>query len=464
METNEIEIKHSKGTMISFAFGTFMNEFLWMAFSAFTFFFYETEVGLNVLYVGIAFVIYAIWNAVNDPLIGYLTNRPFKFTKKWGRRFPWIVIGGILWIISYVLLYTPPDIDPNQGAWILFGWLLFSLCLFDTFCSLHWVNYASLYPDKFRSSEERRTSNGINILIGVIGTVSGAVVPPLFIIFGVKQSYIIQAGVVFLIALIALSLSLSGSRDEQIYVDRYLQSYNEKKEKTPFFKTLKTSLKQKNFVAYIIIILSYQIMIRSMTASIPYVARYILVMEASVITIIMGSFLISVLISTPFWVKLAHKINDNRKVLLITGVLLTIFTIPLMFVNTIEGFIIAMIIWGLVLGGFWAMQLVCLADVIDEAVVNTCERQEGVYNGINTFFMRLAIVGQAVSFAIVHSLTGFVEGSETQSAQAIIGIQIHFAVIPLISLFLGVLIFWKYYDLRPDKVSENQLKIKQMGL
>ena len=464
MENKSIEIIHSKRTMISFAFGTFMSEFLWMAFSAFAFFYYETEIGLNVLLIGLAFIIYAIWNAVNDPLIGFLTNRPFKFTRKWGRRFPWILIGGIPWIISYVLIFTPPITDPVSGAWILFGWLLLSLCLFDTFCSLHWVNYASLFPDKFRSPEERRTANGFNIIIGVIGTVSGAIVPPLFIIFGNLQSYIIHAGVVFLIAVIALSISLPGSRDEQAYVDRYLENFDKQAEKTPFFETLKTSLSQKNFLAYIIIILCYQIMIRSMTASIPYVARFILKLEASVITIIMGSFLISVLISTPFWVKLAHKINDNRKVFLITGGLLVIFTIPLIFVDSLMGFVIAMIIWGLVLGGFWAMQMVCLADVIDESVVNTSKREEGIYNGINTFFSRLAIIAQALSFAIVHTLTGFAEGSDTQSAEAIVGIRIHFALIPFFALLIGVLIFWKFYTITPEKVNENQLKIKQLKL
>jgi GPH family glycoside/pentoside/hexuronide:cation symporter len=466
MEDTELEIKHPKRIMASFAFGTFMNEFLWMAFSAFAFFFYEGEIGLDVVMVGLAFIIYGIWNAINDPLIGFLTDRPFKFTKKWGRRFPWMVIGGIPWVLSYILIFIPPNVNPNtsQGAWVLFAWLLLSLCLFDTFCSMHWVNYSSLFPDKFRSSEERRTANGFNILIGVIGTVSGAVIPPLFIVFGNLQSYIIQAGVVFLVAVIALSISIPGSRDEKAYVNRYLDNYNKQTTKTSFFQTLKTSLHQKNFIVYIIIILSYQIMIRSMTASIPYIAKFILKLEASVITIIMGSFLISVLISTPFWVKLAHRINDNRKVMLITGTLLIIFTIPLIFVNTLEGFVIAMVIWGLVLGGFWAMQMVCLADVIDESVVKTCKREEGIYNGVNTFFSRLAIIAQAISFAIVHTLTGFVEGSDTQTPLAIRGIQIHFAVVPLFALLIGMIIFWRWYDITPDRVKANQLKIKEMCL
>ena len=132
MENNEIEITHSKKSMASFACGTFLNEFIMMAFFAFSFFYYEAEIGLNVWLVGLGYVIYAIWNAVNDPLVGYLTDRAFKFTKKWGRRFPWIIIGGIPWVFSYILVFTPPDVEPQGvGAWILFAWLVFTMCLYD---------------------------------------------------------------------------------------------------------------------------------------------------------------------------------------------------------------------------------------------------------------------------------------------------------------------------------------------
>ncbi len=43
MENNEIEITHSKKNMASFSFGAFINEFLTMAFSAYAYFYYETD-------------------------------------------------------------------------------------------------------------------------------------------------------------------------------------------------------------------------------------------------------------------------------------------------------------------------------------------------------------------------------------------------------------------------------------
>ena len=87
--SNEIdEVIHSKLNMASYGFGKYLVEFLNMAFGTYAYFFYESEIGLESWIIGLGFIIFALWNMFNDPLIGYLTNRPFKFTRKWGRRFP----------------------------------------------------------------------------------------------------------------------------------------------------------------------------------------------------------------------------------------------------------------------------------------------------------------------------------------------------------------------------------------
>ncbi|MBD3339564.1 MAG: MFS transporter [Candidatus Lokiarchaeota archaeon] len=464
MDEENIKSFHSKGTMASYGFGQFLTEIFSMAFSAFSFFFYESEIGLNVWLVSLGYIIFAVWNAFNDPLVGYLTERPFKFTEKWGRRFPWMLLGGFPWGLSYMLIFMPPQVDPTGGAWVLFAWLVITTCLFDLFGSLFNVNYVALFPNKFRSSEERRQANGISIVIGIIGTVSGSLVPPLLITFGVLQSYVVQGVVIFLIAIIVVLLAIPGCRDDQMSVQKYLATFERDKDRASFFQLFKTTLKQKNFIAYVLIVFLYQVNNKLMIASIPYLVRFLLKMEAAIITVIMAFFLIAVLISTPIWVKIAGKTQNNRKIFLIAGVLLTIFTLPLYFINTVLGFIIGMFIWGTAVGGFWVMQMPIFGDVMDEAVIETQKREEGMYSGVHIFFNRLSVAVQATMFALVHSLTGFVEGAESQSALAIVGIKIHFALLPMAVLLIGVLIFWWLYDLTPEKVKENQLKLREMKI
>jgi len=80
--TMESELTHSKLNMASYGFSKFLSEFIEMAFATWGFAFYESVLHLNPLWVGIGFGIFAIWNAVNDPIMGFLTNRPFKFTRR----------------------------------------------------------------------------------------------------------------------------------------------------------------------------------------------------------------------------------------------------------------------------------------------------------------------------------------------------------------------------------------------
>lgn len=452
--SNEIgEIKHSKKNMASYGFGNFMNEFVAMAFGTYAFYFYDKELHLDIWFVMAGFFFYAIYNAINDPLVGYLTNRVFKFTKKWGRRFPWILIGGVPFILSYILIFTPPALNPVSDAWLLFLWLIFTTCLFDTFASVFWVNFSSLFPDKFRSVKERRTATGLQVPIGLVGVALGAIVPPIFITPNIPSTYIIQAGGVIIIGLIGLGLAIPGVRDDQDAVDRYLETHKAREKGPSFFKSLGSALKQRSFVAFIISYTLYRTLVQSMTASVPYVVNDFGLDEDAAIPIFAG-FLIGALVSTPIWVKAAHKTNNNKRIMIYCGLLMGIFTIPLIILEELVAIIIAMVVWGLSIGGYWAMIAPILADVVDESVVTLKKRQEGVYAGFQQFFGRLAIFFQALSFAL----------ARTFSPTDKIAVHIHLAVVPMICILVGTFVFWRSYKLTPDRVAENQKKIIELNL
>ena len=70
----------------------------------FLYFFYHTVIGLDPLLIFIATAINTVWGAFNDPLIGYLTDRNFKWTRKLGRRFPWILTGIVPWCFIIIFM------------------------------------------------------------------------------------------------------------------------------------------------------------------------------------------------------------------------------------------------------------------------------------------------------------------------------------------------------------------------
>jgi GPH family glycoside/pentoside/hexuronide:cation symporter len=471
MTTETMDIKHSKKSMISYGFGKFITEFFNMCFGAYVFFFYERVIGLNVWYTSAGYIIFAIWNAFNDPLVGYLTDRPFKFTKKWGRRLPWVLIGGVPYVISYLLIFTPPVVDPVDDALILFAWIVIMTCLYDTFASIFGVNFYAIFPDKFRDSSERRTASILSTLIGALGTAMGSIIPSLFIVWNMRDTYVLQAGVVVIVCMIALALAIPGSREDQVRIDCYLDKCEEGMEREPFFKEFGSVIKHKNFMAYIISFMFYQSLVALMIGSIPYIAEAVLGVAAENVTLIMACLLIGMFVSMPVWGKIADKTNNDRKTMIIAATVLTIGTFPLMFINNYYVMMGAMFIWGFCEGGYWVMLSPMFSITIDESIVMRKRRMEGTYQGFQTFVSRAALVIQAITFSAVHTLTNFVPGTgipgdplPPQPPEAILGIQIHFALIPAILMLIATLILWRFYTITPDKVKANREKIAELGL
>ncbi len=162
-EIQEVDPQTSRHSYLTYgSFG--MYQFTWTIIissqNLFLYFYYHTVVGLNLLLIFLATALTTVWAALNDPFIGFLTDRNFKWTRKWVRRFPWLIIGGIAWSLSFILLFSAPDIEPSN-PWAAFWWLIMALLVTDTFITLADVNVATLRSEKFRTETERRKYSSI---------------------------------------------------------------------------------------------------------------------------------------------------------------------------------------------------------------------------------------------------------------------------------------------------------------
>jgi GPH family glycoside/pentoside/hexuronide:cation symporter len=236
--------RHSLKTY--FSFGTY--NILWTiptaTMSLFLYYYYHTIVGLKPIEILIVIVINTLWASLNDPLIGYLTDRNFKWTRKWGRRFPWIVIGFIPQSISLIMIFSAPELDPGNH-WPVMIWLILSLFIFDLFITLVDIHVAILRADKFRTEKERRKYAGFFSSFDMIAQVLGMMLPPLLIFFGdTRLSYTVMAAVIALVAIIFGVLFIPGAREDKIIIDRY---FSREYERLHILKGVSTVIKQKKF-------------------------------------------------------------------------------------------------------------------------------------------------------------------------------------------------------------------------
>ncbi|MBD3256220.1 MAG: MFS transporter [Candidatus Lokiarchaeota archaeon] len=463
--------RHSKFTYASFSTYNFAGSFIIAAQTILLFFFYEAVIGLNIWYVFFAFLIAAIWDATNDPLIGHLIDRNTRLTKRWGRRFPWIVFGIIPWCFSLLLIYMPPKVDPQSNAIFLFIWLAFSLCLFDTFHTLIYVNIVHLRADKFRTEKERRTLAAFFTPIDILGQVGGMLVPPLILSMGEgREIYAIMALMISVITLIASFIFVPGTREDNVMIERY---YKREYKELGFFGGLRENFKLKSFIVFMVVMCAFEITTGLLIGNAIYLVTFVLKGGADMVLIVFGLFLLGAIISVPFWVWMAKKLDNNKKSFTIGGFAIVIALIPLSFFQTLIDLLIFTFILGFALGCIWTLLFpVIQPNVLDDFVVHTKKNQKGVQVGLTTFILRLAAVIDELLIAVVHTATGFVAGYDTYEGLAgavdnvalvLWGIRLLQGIIPMFIMLGGILIFWKFYPLTQDKVKENKRKLEELG-
>ena len=453
------EKKYSTWTHISFNLVMVMLPATWGMFSVNFFWYYETEVLLPVILVGIANVIFTLWDAFNDPLVGYISDRPNRMTKRYGRRFPFIVIFGIPTMVSLILLFVPPFVDAKINPIPIFIWILIWLLIHEL--SYTAVSLArALYPEKFRSDSERRKNAGIGIFTYNLGMFMGLIVPMIFVVKGDIQSYLIGAIVLMVPCFICFFLGIPGVREEKEMIERSFKAAKE-----PFLKTMKTTLKKKNFLALIFVSISTQAFGACILGSIYYYVAFILMeppgSQADILFMLF--WFIAGLLSVPFWMKLSNKVG-HKKIQFIAIITTVISSIPFIFLNTLIGALIAVFILGFVGGAGTFVRYPIFSDMIDETAILDGKRQEGAYQGILAFFDRFGILLQPIIFTVIHIITGFNPESEIQTPLAQQGIIAAMTWIPAIIVLVAGLVFWKVYDLTPDKTSEIKSKLKELNL
>jgi GPH family glycoside/pentoside/hexuronide:cation symporter len=117
--------RHPRWFFASNATYQFTATFLGATQAVFLFGFY-TFIGLNPWLIVAAMIIFVIYDALNDPLVGYLLDKNTRLTRKWGRRFPWIVIGIAPWCLAVWMLFSAPSVA-TAGSGTVFLWLFISI-------------------------------------------------------------------------------------------------------------------------------------------------------------------------------------------------------------------------------------------------------------------------------------------------------------------------------------------------
>lgn len=211
------------------------------------------SLGLNAFWLGVILIIPRLWDAVSDPLIGHLSDNT---RTRWGRRRPFLLIGGILVAVFFVAMWWIPKGDmvrlwfPSDAGfqWFQLAYILFTLLLFYTACTIFEIPHGALGMEMTTDYHERTKLFSAKSFVGNLFAMS---TPWLFALAsmeifkgpggneadGMRYVSLMIAGI-----LIPLSFWWTYKLREPGFVRV------KKQPKTPFWKDMKHTFSNRNFI------------------------------------------------------------------------------------------------------------------------------------------------------------------------------------------------------------------------
>lgn len=423
------------------------------------FFFQELE--LVPLYFTIGQVIYAVVNAVNDPLVGQLSDKTDP--EKWGsRRLIYIKYGAFIWAGAFILIWWPWSLTNDI---IIFFHFIVSITIFDTMYSLLGLCHGAVLSEMTSDTDERGRAQFWAYLSSTIVTIA------VLIAIGGINPLSFQFRVFSLIAALVSTVGL--------LIMAYLTTERPEFKKDtagPLIQSLKRTLSSPSFLCFLgwnfFNVFVFQLLLNFMFTYTYVLQQYVpsigiitpettaLFLTFSLYLILMfsGQFICRKLRSRWGMWKTTLRFGIVRVLGMISCFLISFF-IPLF----------SWVIWigigfHFFFGGYIVFRYPFLYLSIDADEVQYGHRREGMYLGINALITKPAISGAAIiGTALLVNVFHFSQGSPLidQPPLASLGIKFLLLIVPALAIVMSMIImyFYPYHGQRLQTLKDNLTKL-----
>jgi GPH family glycoside/pentoside/hexuronide:cation symporter len=389
-------------------------------------YYYTRVMGLSVEWTSLAWLIFGIWNAVNDPLIGYITDRTRSAI---GRRRPYIRYGAPLFAASFLLLFAEIPGTPGRQL-ALFAQLLLGLFIYDT---LYTAIASALYlmPYEVAISNKARSSIFVwKIIFMAFSTGLPLVVLPMI------QPGPGQDATPFRWIMIALGFGMNAIIFASTFFYRE-KHFQQEETQYGFVRSIRESFRNLPFIIFLV---SSFTVIYAQTGLMQGVLYYFDELKVPGLPLYL-SLAAGIVGGVVLWVNLRERWGVKRCLLAWLAIFAAGCLFMLLLGRSAAGGALSFLLIGVGFSGGMYLIPIMNGDVIDYDETRTGLRREGMYAGINSFITKPAIsLAQAVFLAIITRFgydQALAKGLQSQAAQT--GILAGWMLVPTVLLVVSLL-------------------------
>lgn len=389
--------------------------------------FYVDILGMDVRAYAVVMIIYAVIDAIDNPVLGYLSDRT---RTRFGRRRPWLLIGAPLLAASMIALFSP---SAHLDGVSLVLWFAVFAILCELFDSLLNANYGALLPELFPTERRRGLANALrqgSLLIAMI--ISLALTPLLTTsILGTEETtggFQLTALLYGLLAVAVIWVMALGVEENPHYA---------REQRPRLLPGVLEILRSPLFWAVGLTSACYGIAVAIVLSGVQLYVRYTLALPVAYAFVLQGIVILVAAGGLPLWLRLIARIGALRTWRIGFLVLGVSFGL-LYFAGSLPTALVAGAVMGLGWSGMMATNDLVIARVLDLDAARHGVHREGLFLSAFGAFGRLNGAVTGVALASLGVLFGYYSG-DTPGAQPGQAFRVYLCVYPLLLCAAGAI-------------------------
>jgi len=440
--------KLSKLTKIIYGFGDIGFSMSGTIIAAYFPIFLTDVVGIAPALAAIAQLIGKNWDYINDPLIGYLSDRT---RTRWGRRRPFLLFGALPYGLIFAFLWWKPPLE-SHTALLVFYTLMF--VLYDAAGTFVYMPYFSLTPELTENYDERTELTGYRMFFSILGGLISFIVPMLIIgqMSPENAPNVFRMGLIFGAAIsLPLLFVFFGTRERPAFT---------KLVRPKLWESIKAAVKNRPFVFSAVIYLFTWTSMAIIEANLLYYIKYV-VQRENMSEVIMATIFVTAILSLPLWNWVSKKFN--KRLAYIYGIafwaLVQILLITVGASTPVYYLLALCFLAGIGVGAAHVLPWSMIPDAIEVDELKTGERHEGMFYSLVTLFAKGANSLAIPLALLVLDWSGYIPNSVTQPQSTLTGIRLVVGPIPAFLLLCGIM-FAIFYPLSREEHQEVVSKLE----